>query len=211
MLKGLLESSDKERRLMSYEIHDGLAQLLSGATMQFQAFERLQGSNAEEATEAYGEGVRLLRQSVSEARRLISGLRPPIIDEMGIVLAIEHLVTDTIDHGGPKIEFFKDVEFERLDPLLENALFCIARESLLNACRHSESNEVQILLARRDGCVRIEIQDWGIGFDPKEVKEHCFGLAGISERARVFGGHATIDSAPGKGTRIAVELPVATG
>jgi hypothetical protein len=63
-------------------------------------------------------------------------------------------------------------------------------------------------LVQEDGCIHIEIRDWGIGFDPDRVEERCFGLAGIRERARVLGGHAAIRSVPGEGTRIVVRLPV---
>jgi len=138
-LKQLLDSSDRERKLMSYEIHDGLAQQLTGALMQFQAVEPLRDDNAQVAAEAFDEGLRMLRQSISETRRLISGLRPPIIDEMGIVLAIEHLVNDYTAPRGPGIEFSHDVASGRLEPMLENALFRIAQESLAIACRHSKS------------------------------------------------------------------------
>lgn len=210
-LKQLLDSSDRERKLMSYEIHDGLAQQLTGALMQFQAVEPLRDDNAQVAAQAFGEGLRMLRQSISETRRLISGLRPPIIDEMGIVLAIEHLANDYTAPGGPGIEFSHDVAFGRLEPVLENALFRIAQESLANACRHSKSDRVRIELAEREGLVRIATRDWGVGFEPQEVKEDAFGLDGIRERARLFGGRAIIDSVPGEGTSIVVELPMRLG
>jgi signal transduction histidine kinase len=91
---------------------------------------------------------------------------------------------------------------------LENAIFRIIQESLTNARRYSQSMKVRIRLVQREDGIRIEVEDWGVGFNPKNIAEGHFGLAGINERARLFGGAAIIRSSPGKGTRIVVELPL---
>ena len=91
-LKHLLQSSDHERQLIAYEIHDGLAQQLAGAIMQFQTYKHLKETKPKEAEKAYDAGVTMLQQGHFEARRLIHGVRPPILDELGVVEAIAHLV-----------------------------------------------------------------------------------------------------------------------
>jgi len=208
VLRQLLNAQDRERQLIAYEIHDGLAQQLTAATMQFQASHQLSDDSPEKASAAYEAVVEMLRQALAEARRLISGLRPPILDESGIAAAIAHLVHDVMSQGGPDVEFHSSGQLNRLEPLLENAIFRITQEGLTNAHRHSESDKARIELLREEDCVHIEIRDWGIGFDPDGVEERCFGLAGIRERARVLGGHTAIRSAPGEGTRIVVRLPL---
>jgi signal transduction histidine kinase len=100
------------------------------------------------------------------------------------------------------------VKFDRLEPLLENAVYRIAQEALTNVHRHSQSAAATIELTQKDDVILLQIQDQGAGFDPERVEERCYGLAGIRERARVLGGCTVIESAPGKGTRISVELPV---
>jgi signal transduction histidine kinase len=205
----MLNAQDRERQLVAYEIHDGLAQQLTGAAMQFEAFEQLHDGNPQQASDCYSAGLHLLRESVSEARRLIAGLRPPILDEAGILAAIGHLIHDVMAQDGPEVEFHSSVKFKRLEPLMENAIFRIVQESLTNVRRHSKSDTAEIRLVQDGDQVRVEVQDWGVGFDPDSVGEECFGLAGIRERARVLGGRATIDSALGQGTRVVVELPVA--
>jgi len=95
-----------------------------------------------------------------------------------------------------------------LDPMLENSVFRIVQECIANACRHSKSKKVKVELTQEDDQLRIEVHDWGVGFDVKRVKEGHFGLEGIHERARFFGGHAVIKSAPRKGTDVIVELPL---
>jgi signal transduction histidine kinase len=138
---------------------------------------------------------------------LISGVRPPILDEEGVVAAIGHLVNEERRKKGPKIKYVSAVVFERLASILENGVYRIAQEALTNACKHSKSNMVRLQLVQHDDQLRIEIQDDGIGFKPKAGKGG-FGLAGIRERARLLGGTATIASKPGKGTRIVVQLPI---
>jgi len=207
VLRGMLQAQDRERQLVTYEIHDGLAQPLAGAAMQFESYEQLKNENPQQASHCFSAGLHLLKKSLTEARRLIAGLRPPILDEAGIVAAIGHLIHDVTSEDGPEIEFRSSVRFDRLDPSLENAIFRIAQEGLANVRRHSKSDRAEIRLVQEEEQVRIEVRDWGVGFDRENVEEKCFGLAGIRERARVLGGKATINSRRGEGTRIVVELP----
>ena len=127
---------------------------------------------------------------------------------MGIVAAVQHLVAGIKSKGGPDIEVDVDVKFDRLASTLENTLFRIIQESLANACIHSNSETVGLTLAQHGKDLRVEIQDWGIGFDTEKTREGSFGLASIRERARLLGGNAIIDSKPGKGTRVVVRLPL---
>jgi signal transduction histidine kinase len=208
-LQHMLRASDHERQLIAYDIHDGMAQQLAGAIMQFQVYDHLKNTNPEEAHKAYDGGVTLLRQSHLEARRLISGVRPPILDESGVLAAIAHLVNERSVQGGPQILFRSNVKFNRLARVLENVVYRIVQEGLTNAARHSQSEIVRVHLLQRGEMVRIEIQDLGIGFDLKKVRRDQFGLAGIRERARLLGGKCHIQSKSGSGSRIIVELPLA--
>ena len=207
-LKHLLQSSDHERQIIAYDIHDGLAQQIAAAIMQFQMFDYLKENRPEEAVKAYAAGVAMLRQSHFEARRLISGVRPPILDESGIGAAIAHLVHDqSFDHG-PRIEYRSRVTFKRLAPVVENAIYRIVQEGVGNACKHSKTEKVKVSLSQHGDYVRIEIRDWGVGFSIDDVPGDRFGLEGIRERVRLLGGDATIDSTPGSGTRIVVKLSI---
>jgi PAS domain S-box-containing protein len=209
VLLQMLKAQDRERQLVAYEIHDGLAQQLRGAAMQFEASEQLKDGNPQQASDCYSAGLHLLKETVAEARSLIAGLRPPILDEAGILAAIGHLIHDAMAQNGPEVKFQSSVTFKRLQPLLENAIFRIVQECLTNVCRHGKSGTAEIKLVQDGDQVRVEVQDWGVGFDPRNVREGCFGLAGIRERARVLGGKATIESEPGQGIRVVLELPVA--
>lgn len=208
VLRQMLKAQDRERQLIAYEIHDGIAQQLTAATMQFQTVGQLQNQDHQQASDCYSAGLHMLKESLAEARRLISGLRPPILDESGVVAAIAHLIHDVMAQHGSEVEFHSSVKFKRLEPMLENAVFRIVQESLTNVCRHSSSDKARVRLMQKGDRVQVEVEDWGIGFDPNSVEEKSFGLAGIRERSRLLGGQATIDSTPGEGTRIVVKLPL---
>jgi signal transduction histidine kinase len=207
-LRYLLEVQDRDRQMVSYEIHDGLVQQLAAAIMQLEMFSRLTGRSDSEDWQMFETGVQRLNECMREARRLINGLRSPILDELGVVAAIEDLISQNSDQEQPEIGFIHHLDRERLAPSLENVIFRIVQESLTNARRYSQSERVLVRLTQRDDYIRIEVQDWGIGFNPREVGNGHFGLEGIQERARLFGGSATIKSALGKGTRIVVQLPL---
>lgn len=207
-LKHLLQASDHERQIIAYEIHDGLAQQLTAAIMQFQTFQHLKDKKPRSAARAYDAGMTMLQQGHFEARRLIAGVRPPILDELGVGMAVSHLANEQNNLQGPKVEYRSEVSFGRLVPILENAIYRIAQEGLANACQHSKSEKVRVSLVQQGDRVRIEICDWGTGFDPKAVRGDHFGLEGIRQRARLLGGKCSIRSTAGNGTRIAVDLPV---
>lgn len=207
-LRQLLDLYDRDRQLVSYEIHDGLAQQLAGAMMQLESYRQLRPTAPEIAEKALELAQALLSKSLGEARRLISDLRPPILDEAGIVAAVEHLVCDYAPQSEMRIEFKHQVAFHRLAPPLENALFRVVQEGLSNAARHSQSDKCLVRLTQEDGHVQVEVRDWGTGFDPKGTRKGSFGLNGIRERARLLGGKATIQTGRGNGTRVLVRLPV---
>lgn len=205
-LRHLLELQDRERQLVAYEIHDGLAQQLAAAIMQLELFDRPSGHNGD--ADGFKLGLQRLHECMRETRRLINGLRSPILDELGVAPAIEELISQNGGPDAPEIDFVHRLTHEQLAPLLENAVFRIVQESLTNARRYSRSERVLIRLTQRDDYIRIEVQDWGVGFNPRAIGEGHFGLEGIQERARLLGGAVTIRSTLGKGTRIVAQLPL---
>ena len=204
----MLRASDHERQVISYDIHDGLAQQLASAIMQLQAYDALKKHDPGKAKTVYDAGVEMLRQAHAEARRLISGVRPPILDESGITAALAHLVYDHSTPTGPKVGFHGDMKVGRLAKVLENAIYRIAQEALANALQHSRSERVKVSLIQDNNDLRLEVQDWGVGFDPEAVDGNRFGLEGIKERTRLLGGECSVESEPEEGTCVRVVLPV---
>ncbi len=204
VLRRLIEVQERERQLVSYEIHDGLSQYLAGAVMHLEALLHEEGDRASPLLLT---ALRLVRAAAEEARQLIGGLRPPALDELGIVDAIESLVADARLEI-PAIEFAHDLPGDRLPPDLETTIFRVVQESLSNARKHSGARTARVSLAHEGNAVRVVVRDEGRGFDPAEVPDDRFGLEGIRQRCRLAGAEPTIESAPGRGTTIEVVLPI---
>ncbi|MBN2296226.1 MAG: PAS domain S-box protein [Pirellulales bacterium] len=204
----MLQASDHERQLISYDIHDGLAQYLAAAGMEFQVHDSMKENSPDDARKAYETAVELVRRAHNESRRLISEVRHPVIDERGLETAIMSLVHEQKQRGVPRIECHTSVEFDRLPPILENALYRMVQEALTNACKHSKSKKVTVSLIQQGQEVQLEIRDWGIGFDTEAIGKDHFGLESIRQRARLLGGRLTIESKPDSGTLVRVVVPI---
>jgi PAS domain S-box-containing protein len=204
-LRRLLDLQERDRQLVAYEIHDGLVQEMTGALMHLEASKH--ADDPQQRERDFDRGAWLLRESVNEARRLISGLRPPVLDELGIIAALEYLINEIRPELG-EIEFVHRATFDRLVPALESAIFRIVQEALNNIRKHSESTRARVELYENGNMLRLIVRDWGRGFDPKQVSRERFGLQGIRQRARLLGTTAVIESTPGKGTVITVDLPL---
>jgi len=207
-LRQLLEFQERERRMTAFEIHDGFVQLATGALMNFQAFDGLGVEDPQQAQQTFERGLQLLASSVGEARRLIGGLRPPVLDESGVVAAVDHLLAELESCGGPETEFAHDPGEIRLPRELETTVFRIIQEAVNNVQRHSQSSRLRVRLGAEHGHVVVEVEDWGVGLGPGAVDESRFGLKGIRERARLLSGSAEVESRRGEGTRIVVRLPL---
>ncbi len=207
-LRQLIRLHERERQTVAYEIHDGLAQHLAAAQFQFQAFVEMRSRDPDQADRAFEAGLRLLADGLEEARRLIANLRPPVLEELGVIAALDDLFWQWRQQYDLEIEFVHRGRIGRIAPPLETAIYRMVQEGLTNARRHSHSRRVRVVLRRRDRLVQLSIRDWGKGFDPDRVGPGRFGLRGIRERAELLGGTVSIRSRPGRGTRIVVDLPL---
>jgi PAS domain S-box-containing protein len=208
-LRGLIKSNERDRQLMAYEIHDGLVQYITGAVWQLEALEQDTSVSATiRATLSYTQ--QLLRHAIVDGRRVLSGLRPPVLDEHGILAAIDYLAAEHQHASTNKltVETSHEVPFQRLEPLLEGAIFRIVQEALHNVRKHSEATRASVRLEQHDERIRVSVVDNGRGFLVDQVPSDRFGLQGIRKRAELLGGLATIVSTPGKGTSIDVDLPL---
>ncbi len=202
LLRKLIDLQETERRVVALDIHDGFTQDIIGAHMHFQNARGVLPDSQFELIDS------LMRKAIAECRRMIRDLRPMILDEAGVIDAITHLVADENKHVGFNVVFQHAVQFDRLDPKLEGAIFRIVQESLNNSRRHANTDHAEVEVTQRNGDVEIVIRDQGIGFDPENVSTESFGLRGIRVRARLFGGDLRIEGGPNEGTVIRVKFPV---
>lgn len=208
LLQQLLEFHERDRRRAAYHLHDDIAQPLTGALLHLQGVREMHLRDPQQAWGVFSTAMALLGEVIGDTRRIISELRPPILDEAGIISATEYLVQEHLQDSAPEIEFVHDVQFERLSPLLEGHVFRIVQELLVNALRHSHSEKVRVEIVQRDGVLSVSVRDWGRGFDCGATSEGRFGLQRTRERARLLGGCVTIETAPNQGTHVVVELPL---
>src|SRR6202011_4717809 len=141
---------------------------------------------------------------VREARRLIAGLRPTALDDFGLSTALS-LMVEALRAEGWTISYDETLGPERLPSTIETTLFGVAKEALANVRRHAHTSRVYLALKRQGSMIRLEVQDWGRGFDPlAELHEVSFGehvgLRAMQERVELVGGHFSLSSRPDVGT-----------
>jgi two-component system, NarL family, sensor histidine kinase DegS len=203
------EQEQKEQQeFVAHEIHDGACQYTTAARMMFDTFRREQGDILSGDWSSFDMGLEFLDHANEELRRLVCGLRPIQLAAGDLPKAIECLIQQIRTAGGPEIEFCHDVEADRIPMRLELSAFRIVQESLANACRHSKSKRILVGLTQDDDSLSIQVQDWGIGFDPDRTPNGHYGVEGIRRRVLTLSGSLTIQSDPSEGTLIAVELPL---
>jgi PAS domain S-box-containing protein len=212
LVRKLLLAQEEERRRVAYEVHDGLAQLAAAAQQHLEAFATRYRSRSRERAEELQTALDLAGQTVREARRMIAGFRPTVLDDFGLAPAISYELQGLRSQGW-YIEYIDKLGPVRLDPMLETALFRVLQEALANARKHAQTTRVAVTIERRNHSVRLEIRDWGRGFRPAAVRtrggpSERVGLAGMQERIALLHGRCAIHSRPGAGTRINVEVPL---
>ncbi len=197
LLRQSIELQERDRMMIAYDIHDGIIQYTTGALMFLESYKGQRKGSAD--AEQIEPVVSALRQAIADGRRVMNGIRPPLLDDAGVVAAIEYLASES-RIAATQIEVLIDEDFGRLTPEVETALYRIAQEALFNAVKHSGSGKIRISLSRVDKSVRLTIKDWGVGFDLGKVSRGVHGLSGIKERAKLLGGQSSIQSSPSEGT-----------
>ena len=208
-----VEAQELERRRLAGEIHDGISQRLVSLWYHLLAAEDAVGCGPEGSGE---DTPRLCREldvakelttaALAEARAAIVGLRPSVLDDLGLGPGLESLARTLSD-----VQVELDITAERLPPHVEVALYRIAQEALQNVAKHAEATRVRLSLSTSPQGVRLVVDDDGRGFDGDGLAEpedrHSYGMVGMRERAELIGATLTIASWPGRGTTVEVVVP----
>jgi two-component system NarL family sensor kinase len=203
----------EERNRLAREIHDTLAQGLAAITLQLETADALAEAKPARAREAIHRALSLARTNLEEARRSVMDLRAAPLQEHTLSEALTLLVASQQEHTPvtPRFTYHPVAFMPVLPARIEASLYRIAQEALTNARTHAQARHIEMSLMVEDNTIHIVVQDDGIGFDTdiiiREQGQKHFGLAGMSERARLLGGTIRIESTPGAGTRIDVILP----
>ncbi len=210
LLERLINVQEDERRVVAYDIHDGLIQRLVGARLQLSNFVTQRNNEPEKAEQSLQRGVEHLSAAIVEGRHLIEGLRPALLDDLGLAPALRKLTEQIADEMGSQPEFVSNLSDGRLSPHVETTAFRIVQEALSNCRKHSQSPRLRVEIKQENGQLDIAVQDWGVGFDVSCIDQGqgCVGLVGMQERASLLGGSWQINSRPGEGTLVISRLPL---
>jgi signal transduction histidine kinase len=205
-LRRVVETQELERRRLARELHDETGQALASILLGLKALEeRTDDASARAAIEELRE---LVVSTLQDVRRLAVELRPSVLDDFGLVAALERLAQSFSEQSGIAVDFQAALADERLPEEAETALYRIVQESLTNVVKHARARRVSILVTRKDGAVKAVVEDDGQGFDPDAAGDDGFGLVGMRERLALLGGRLEIEASAEAGTTIAAEVPV---
>jgi PAS domain S-box-containing protein len=215
LLEQVTAAQEEEQRRLARELHDETGQSLTSLLVGLRTL--AEAPNLAAAREQVTELRRLTARTLDEVRRLARGLRPGVLDELGLVPAVEQLALDYAQMRSIAVDV-SAVGFgpERLPPPVEAAPYRIMQEALTNTAKHSGARAATVVLQRRREAVQAIVSDDGCGFDVEGTLRTPaawahLGLHGMRERAALLGGTVTIESTPGEGTTIYVRVPVLGG
>jgi signal transduction histidine kinase len=204
----VVSAQEDERKRIARELHDDTSQSLAVLVM---ALDSALGAVKAGLNPRLEEAKALAVRTIEEVHRMILDLRPSVLDDLGLQSAIRWYAERHLLSRGLSVRCEFEAEDRRFPAAFETALFRVCQEAMSNIARHAQAETVLIQLSEADGVIRIEIEDDGRGFDPGNVshaERRHFGLMGIEERVEILGGKVRIDSAPGQGTRIHLEVPL---
>lgn len=198
----LVEVQENERRHLGRELHDQIGQMLTGLKLSLGAA-REGGASHHSLTDA----EELVADLLSRVRTLSLELRPPMLDHAGLIPALAWHVSRYAERIGVAVDF-RHGEVGRLDAEIEIAAFRIVQEAMTNAARHGDARHLSLRVWLAADRLLVQIEDDGVGFSAGGApRDQTAGLTGMRERAHLVGGTISIDSTPGAGTRVAIDLP----
>jgi len=203
-----IQEQEDERRRLSRELHDQIGQSLTAAKINVEV---LRATENPALVGRIGETAAILDQLLGQVRQISLDLRPPMLDDLGLVPALRAFIDEQGRRASVAVRFSAEDIPEKLDPEIQITCFRIAQEAITNAVRHAKATQLDIALRCTGGKeLRLLARDDGIGFDahPTQAQAVDLGLIGIRERAALVGGRARIISSPRKGTTIDVSLPL---
>jgi signal transduction histidine kinase len=213
LFRRLIDGQEQERIRVSRELHDDLGQQLGAIALKLDLAQRSLPADTEAALDDLAEVSGMIAETTDRMYDVIMGLRPSILDDLGLIPALKNLSERTLDPSNITYELALDHLPQRLPEEIETALFRIFQEALTNIVRHAEASSVHISLKMASGAVEGVISDDGLGLE--KIEPHHppedgsgFGILGMRERAELCGGEFSINTPAGGGTKITIRIPI---
>jgi signal transduction histidine kinase len=216
LLRQIISAQEDERRRVARGLHDVTSQALATLAVRLEALAAGPRSSAKDIETQLEEIKSLLAATSKEVHGMIYDLRPSLLDDLGLPAALRSCAHNSLDAAGIEVHVEVVGQEERLPPQVEITLFRIVQEAISNIAYHARAESTYISLEFKEKSVAVQVEDDGIGFDFSQGfssagAKQSVGLLGMKERAELLGGTLTIDTKPGGGTRVAVEIPVDWG
>jgi two-component system, NarL family, sensor histidine kinase UhpB len=218
LLRRLASAQEEEQRRISRELHDQIGQTVTGLSLGLKALEQglANGKNGEAATEQVRWLEQLAAQIGRDIHRTASDLRPTAIDDLGIFRAIEAYVAEWQERYGIRVDIQTFGQDNPLPADVAAVLYRLVQEGLNNVLKHAQASKVSLVLEKKSEGLALVLEDDGIGFDPEATQRNVsgsgrapgLGLSGMKERVALLGGKIAVESAPGNGSTIFVQIPL---
>jgi PAS domain S-box-containing protein len=213
----VLQAQEEERKRISRELHDDIAQVLTAISFHLAVLRKEAAPNGKDLKRKIAHTQRLVERSVDIVHRFASQLRPPALDDLGLIPALHSHVKDFAKRTGLAVHFtsFTRGRTELLDNDKRTVLYRVVQEALINVAKHAQASRVNVNIRKQRGVIRMEVQDDGKSFEARDVlsakRNKGLGLLGMRERVEMVGGRFAVESSPGKGTAIRAEIPFGNG
>jgi signal transduction histidine kinase len=201
----LVNTQEEERKNLSRELHDHIAQVLTGLRMELGRIERASAA----AGPAVAECKALVDDMFRTVRNLALGLRPSMLDDFGLQAALEWQARDFMSRYAITVDLKMDGDFDTLPDKHRTCVYRIVQEAMTNCVRHAQAKNIHIGVTAEGNQLRVSVSDDGIGLDPAHRRKGL-GLRGIDERVQELHGTMRITREPGRGTGLIVHLPLPT-
>jgi signal transduction histidine kinase len=207
----ILSAQEEERKMISRELHDEIAQTLTGINIRLASLKTESTLNTKGLERKISSTQRLVEKSVDIVHRFARDLRPTVLDDLGLIPALHSFMNGFTRRTGVRASLTAFAAVERLDAAKRTVLFRVAQEALTNVARHAQASRVEVSIRKLPDCICMKIQDDGKSFNVQRALHanggKHLGLLGMRERLEMVGGKFAVESAPGKGTAILAQIP----
>jgi PAS domain S-box-containing protein len=211
----VIQAQEEERRRISRELHDVIAQTLTGINVQLAALAKQTRLNPKGFDRSIAQTQRLVEQSVEIVHQFARELRPTVLDDLGLIPALHTFMKNFTAQTGVRAHLTAFAGVEQLKTVQRTALFRVAQEALTNVARHAQANHVEVSIHKLPDCICMKIKDDGKSFQVQRLMQvkgsKRLGLLGMRERLEMVGGRFDLESKPGEGTTVQARIPLSNG